>query len=249
MDLDLQGKSALVTGASAGIGFAIAHRLRAEGARLAINARDPARLQRAAAELPAHAVPGDLTDAETCASVAGAAADALGGLDILVCSVGSGRSVPPGQETPAEWRRMLDINLLSATAMVHACTGALATRGGSIVCIASICGVEALGCPTAYAVAKAGLLTFVRNAARPLAARGIRINAVAPGNILFDGSTWQRKLADNPVEVQGMLAREVPLGRFGTPQEIAAAVAFLASPCSGFTTGATLVVDGGQTRS
>ena len=144
---------------------------------------------------------------------------------------------------------MLSINLFSATNAVAAATPLLKANGGAIVCISSICGVEALGCPLAYGAAKAALNSYVRGAARELGGSNVRINAIAPGNVLFSGSVWEHKLAENREAVQGMLEREVALGRLGTPEEIADMTAFLASSRASFTTGAVFVIDGGQVRS
>lgn len=171
------------------------------------------------------------------------------GLDILVCNVGSGSSVPPGQETSEEWRRVLDINLLSATNMIEAARPMLAARKGVVICISSICGLEALGAPVTYSVAKAALNAYVRGIARPLGRDGVRIVAVAPGNILFDGSVWGRRMRDNPGQVTAMLESEVAMRRLGTPEEIASLVTFLVSPRASFMTGTVVVADGGQLRS
>ena len=144
---------------------------------------------------------------------------------------------------------MFDVNLHASTQMVWAATEALAAVAGNAVCISSICGLEALGCPVPYAAAKAALESYVRNAAWPLGQRGVRINSVAPGNILFPGSTWERKLAINAAGVNAMLQREVALHSLGRPEDVARLVAYLASPAASFITCATYVVDGGQTRS
>jgi 3-oxoacyl-[acyl-carrier protein] reductase len=170
-------------------------------------------------------------------------------LDVLVCNVGSGASMPPGSETQAEWHRVLALNLLSATNAVSACAPLLRRNSGSIVCISSICGLEALGCPLPYGAAKAALNSYVRGAARWLGADGIRINAIAPGNIVFPGSVWERKLREDEAGVKAMLDRDVALRRLGNPEEVADLTAFLASPRSSFTTGAVYVLDGGQVRS
>jgi len=122
-------------------------------------------------------------------------------------------------------------------------------NSGAIVCISSICGIETLGAPVAYSAAKAGLNAYVSGMARPLAARNIRINAVAPGNILFPGGGWESKLQEDRAAVEAMLKREVAMGRFGKPEEIADAVLFLASCKASFITGTVLVADGGQIRS
>ncbi|HEY2010104.1 MAG TPA: SDR family oxidoreductase [Rhizomicrobium sp.] len=249
MNLELAGKTALVSGASRGIGFAIARAFHAEGCHVALVARGREGLQKAALEfdgrISLHA--GDAAVLETTRQLAAEAAAASGGLDILICNAGSGASVPPGTETDAEWRRVLDVNLFPALAMIAAARPHM-RRGGAIVCVSSIAGLAALGAPVAYSAAKAALNAAVKGLARPLAAEGLRINAIAPGNILFPGGTWDRKLAEDRTAVEAMLARDVALGRLGTPEEIAAFTVFLASPKASFITGTVQVADGGQLR-
>jgi len=250
MTMNLNGKVALVTGASRGIGRGIAKALHVAGCRLALNGRDAVVLSETAKEFHATAVAGDVTNAADAKRIVAETLAAHGGINILVCNVGSGRSVPPGQENAAEWSRVFALNLFSATNMVEAARSALAERQGSIVCVSSICGTEVIpGAPTTYSAAKAALNAYVRGIARPLGADGVRINAVAPGNILFEGSVWQRKLGEDKAAVDAMLARDVALGRLGEPADVGALVAWLASDAAKFVTGTIVVADGGQIRS
>jgi len=145
------------SGSTAGIGLGIARAFKAEGYQVAVNGRDPERVNSVAAELGALPVLADVSTPHGCQAVAEVLAYKWKKLDVLVCNVGSGRSVPPGEETPDEWERMLRLNLFSATNLIHACEGLFPEEGGSIVCISSICGLETLGAPLAYSAAKASL--------------------------------------------------------------------------------------------
>ena len=251
MDLGLTGKTALITGSGRGIGLAIAKVLHQEGCNIALNASHKEAIAATAKSwvdrVSYHMA--DVTQPKECRHLVAQVTERWKKLDILVCNVGSGASVPPGEETPAEWQRLIDLNLFATTNMVEAARVFLQQSRGSVLCISSICGLETLGAPLTYSVAKAALNSYVKGMARPLAADGVRINAIAPGNILAIGGTWERKLKENPVAVKTMLEREVALKRLGQPEEIANFAAFLVSSRASFATGAVFVVDGGQVRS
>ena len=248
MQLDLTEKVALITGSSKGIGWAIAQTLHAEGCRVALNGRNEADLTAATTQLYGSiGVVGDVTEPVQAQRIVAEVLRTFGRLDILVCNVGSGRSVPPGDETADEWQRVFSLNLWSTTNTVEAAREALAGTKGVIVCISSICGLEVIpGAPVTYSAAKAALHAYVRGIARPLGKQGVRINAVAPGNILFDGSVWAYKIAEDKSAVESVLEKDVALGRLGTPTDVANLVAHLASSLSGFATGCIWTLDGGQ---
>jgi 3-oxoacyl-[acyl-carrier protein] reductase len=251
MNLGLAGKVALVTGSSRGIGHAVALALERQGCRVAINGRNAATLGQSAQafQTPPLQVLGDVSDPAEAGRVVQQVVSQFGQLDIVVANVGGGRSVPPGQEDHAEWQRVFALNLWSTTNTVEAARSALALTRGCVVCVSSICGNGVIpGAPLTYSVAKAALHAYVAGVARPLGAVGVRIVAVAPGNILFPGSVWERKLGEDAAAVARMLHAEVPLARLGSADEVAELVCIAASPRSGFATGCVWTLDGGQTR-
>jgi len=248
MQLNLNGKIALVTGSSKGIGKAIATKLHSEGCKLVLNARNIEQLNLAKADLSgAIAVAGDVTQIEEARRIVSEVVNAFGSLDILVCNVGSGSSVPPGNETYDEWQRVFALNLWSTTNIVESAKEALIASKGVIVCISSICGIEVVpNAPVTYSAAKAALHAYVKGTSRPLGKQGVRINAIAPGNILFDNSVWSQKLAENEKAVCDILKNDVSLGTLGEPSDVANLVAFLVSSQSKFASGGIWTLDGGQ---
>lgn len=250
MDLGLNGKVALVSGSSRGIGFAVACEFLQEGCHVVMNARDELSLQRAAQAIGCKDYEAaDVTHKSECDRLIGQVVKHFGRMDILVCNVGSGKSAKAGTETITDWAESIEINLYSTTNLVEAAFPELKRARGAIVCISSICGLGALGAPITYSVAKAALNAYVKNSSRVFGRLGVRINAVAPGNILFSGSTWESKLALEKEAVEKMLETQVSLGRLGAPQEISGIVAFLASERASFITGGIFVADGGQLQS
>ena len=168
----------------------------------------------------------------------------------MVANIGDGRGPAGASIDRRDWERLLEINLIGSGLLAAAALPRLTVRGrGSLTFVSSIAGVEAIGAPVPYAAAKAGLLMAMKSYARQVGSSGVRVNAVAPGNILFPGGNWERKLAERRDDIERYVREEVPLQRFGGPDEIADAVVFLASDRAGFITGSVLVVDGGQTRS
>jgi len=251
VDLRINNKVMLVTGSSRGIGLAIAQMLHAEGCRVVLNSRNPDELDQAVTGLPGSVgFVADVSIPDQAKHLIDETLKLHGRIDGVVCNVGSGRSVPPGSEDFDEWQRVFSVNLWSTTNIVEAATTALAKSKGSIVCTSSICGLEVLpAAPITYSAAKAALHAYVRGISRPLGKKGVRINATAPGNILFEGSIWERKLEESTEVVAEMLNRNVALGKLGVPGDVANLTAYLLSPVSGFATGSVWTLDGGQIHS
>jgi 3-oxoacyl-[acyl-carrier protein] reductase len=255
MDLNLTDKVALVTGASRGLGFAIAAALAGEGCRLTICARGGERLEHAASELRAMgsrkvtAVVADVAAGDGVERIIDKTLEAYGGLDILVNNVGLGRGSGIVETSDAEWAEAIDQTLVPAIRASRLAVPLMRKRGGgSIVMIASIYGRESGGRMT-YNVVKAAEISLSKAMARQLAADNIRVNTVAPGSILFPGGSWDRRRQAAPEEIAEFVRRELPFGRFGRPEEVGAVVAFLASPRASWISGACLPVDGCQSRS
>jgi 3-oxoacyl-[acyl-carrier protein] reductase len=249
MDLGLANQTALVTGGSRGIGRAIALALAREGCRVALCARGEAELQKAAKEANGVALVGDVTTPAGIEAIAKGAIDALGGVDILVNNVGGSGARHFDAVDDADLAAALDRNVWPAFRMSRALIPSMKARGGgAIVMIASIWGREGGGAP-GYNVAKAAEISLAKAMARDLAKDRIRVNAVAPGSILFPGGGWERRQKADPAGIADFVARELPFGRFGTPEEVANVVTFLVSPRASWVAGACYIVDGCQSRS
>lgn len=259
MDLGLTGHAIVVTGATSGIGRAVATQLAGEGARLLLVARGRDGLDRTVAELPGgpHAVlVADVTDPASGAAIAAACREAHGRVDALVLAAGTTRDAPPEDLTPEDWDLQWRINVLGPNALLLAAADDLAAApaGGRAVLVASSSGKRPSASNMAYSVGKAAQLSLSRAWAQELAPRGVRVNAVTPGPI--DSEMWLADggLADQAAARRGTTREQalqgarsrVPLGRFGTPDEIADVVVLLASPRAGFTTGVAWSADGGS---
>lgn len=240
---DLTGKTALVTGASGGIGGAIAEALHGAGAQVALSGTREGPLRELADKLGerAHVVPADLSDPEAPAKLLKDAAEAMGSVDVLVNNAGITRDNLFMRMSDEEWAQVLEVNLTGVFRLSRAALrGMMKARWGRIVNITSVVGATGNPGQGNYAAAKAGLVGMSKSLAYEVASRGITVNCVAPG---FIATAMTEKLND---EQKGKILTQIPAGRMGSPEEIASAVLYLASPEAGYVTGATLHVNGGM---
>ena len=243
----LDGKVAIVTGASSGLGVAFAQALAEAGADLVLGARRLDRLEETVTIVErtgrrAVAVRTDVASPEDCQALVDSAMSELGHVDVLVNNAGIGTAVPATRETPEQFRQVIDVNLNGCYWMAQAC-GRVMEPGSSIINISSVLGITTGGLPqAAYSASKAGLIGLTRDLAQQWTGRkGIRVNAVAPG---FFESEMTEQYPPGYLDAMGV---RIPSGRKGDPAELAAAVVFLASAAGGYVTGQTIPVDGGMT--
>jgi 3-oxoacyl-[acyl-carrier protein] reductase len=257
VDLELTGKIAIVTGSTRGLGYATASALLTEGCQVTICARGEEGIAEAAAKL--REIPGaderllamqaDVATEKGVADVIIRTLETFGGLDILVNNVGVGRGAGIVDTSDAEWHEAFDQTLFPAIRASRMAVPHMRQRGGgSIVMIASIWGRESGGRMT-YNAVKAAEISLAKAMAQQLARDNIRVNSVAPGSIRFAGGTWDRRVQEDPEGMAEFVRRELPFGRFGRPEEVGAVVAFLVSPRASWISGASVPVDGCQSRS
>lgn len=257
MDLELQGKVALVTGSSRGLGLASARALAAEGCRVCLTARGAERLADAAAELRVEMgdadailpVQADVSEPAGIEQAVRQTVETFGGLDILVNNVGRAGGGNLVETRDDEWQDALDGTLYPAIRASRLAVPLMRRRGGGvIIMIASIWGRESGGRMT-YNAVKAAEISLAKALAQQFAADNIRVLSVAPGSILFPGGSWHRRQQADPEGIAEFVRRELPFGRFGRADEVGSVVAFLASPRASWISGACVPVDGCQSRS
>lgn len=240
---DLKGRTALVTGASGGIGGSIARHLHGQGAIVALAGRNEDALRALAGELGegAHVTPADLAVADGAADLVASATEAMGQIDILVNNAGLTRDNLAMRMKDDEWQEVLDVNLTASFRLSRAVLrGMMRARWGRIISISSVVGVTGNPGQVNYAASKAGMIGMSKALAAEVASRGITVNCIAPGFI-------QTAMTDSLSEQQSeQLTGRIPAGRFGIVDDVAACVVFLASDEAGYVTGQTLHVNGGM---
>jgi 3-oxoacyl-[acyl-carrier protein] reductase len=248
MDLQLKGRSALITGATKGIGRAIADTFADEGCNVAICARNADDVAEAVAALKGKGVEAfgsslDVGDGDALKQWVANSAEALGGIDCLVSNVSGGNA--PGE---AGWRANFEYDVLGAVRLVEACMPHLeASDNASIAMISSTAALEKFMVAGAYNAMKGALIQYAGALAQDIGAKGIRVNAISPGPIYIDGGSWAF-IKEKMTPLYEQTVADIPVGRLGSAQEVAAQVALLASPLGAFTTASNIVIDGGFTK-
>ncbi|HVD46300.1 MAG TPA: SDR family oxidoreductase [Candidatus Limnocylindria bacterium] len=249
MDLGIAGKVALVTAGTRGIGLGIAQALAAEKVSVAVAARTEADVKRTAMTLGGLGIVADLLTEAGCRRAVSETEHSLGPVDILINNLGVRAGSSWTDTGAAEFESAFAGNVGVSVRMTQLVLPGMLERGwGRVVVISSVWGRESGGAP-AYNAAKAGEISFVTSLAREVAAKGVTVNAIAPGSILWEGGGWQRRQQADPEATNDLIRREMPLGRFGAVDEVASLVAFICSQQASLVNGACIAVDGGQSRS
>ena len=242
-------KTVFVSGSSTGVGFGIAKVLSNNGYAVIVNGRNEERVSDAVKQLNKNSdgLVGDVTNLIDLQEIRKQIKLRSKKIYAIVPNVGSGSSVEPGKEKLIDWEQSFSINFYSTIQTIYFLKDLLENNGSSIVCISSICGIDRVeGAPITYSVAKSALNFFIKCSAPIFALEGIRLNGVAPGNVIFPGSSWDEKMMKSEEQVLNMLNSKVPLKRFGTPNEIGELVEYILSDKASFMTGSVVTIDGGQ---
>jgi 3-oxoacyl-[acyl-carrier protein] reductase len=253
LDLKLENKRVLITGSTRGIGLAIAEHFLGENCNVAITGRNSEILKIVQKKLSSRypervlGLTCDFKVQERVIELEHAIMMAWGGLDILVVNVGNGISLPDPIPPNENFETVMRVNFDSVVYTARTFLPLIRKTSGNILFISSIAGLEAIGAPVDYSVAKSAVISFAKNLSRKVAIDRVRVNCIAPGNIFFKDGRWEELIKENPEKVEQMLEISVPMKRFGTPEEIADAALYLCSERASFVTGAILTVDGGQT--
>ena len=249
MDLGIAGKVALVTASTRGIGLAIAQALASEGARVAIAARTESDVRRTAESLGGLGIAVDLMAEDGPRRAVEETVNRLGPVEILVNNLGLRAGSRWSNTGAEEFETAFEGNVTVSVRMSQLVLPGMLERGwGRIVAITSVWGRETGGAP-AYNAAKAAETSFVKSLAREVATKGVTVNAVAPGSILWSGGGWDRRQKADPEGIAEFVRQDMPLGRFGTVEEVASVVTFVCSMQASLVNGAVIAVDGGQSRS
>ncbi|MBE6015711.1 MAG: SDR family oxidoreductase [Lachnospiraceae bacterium] len=254
MDLGLRDKKVIITASSNGIGKATALAFANEGAKVLINGRNPQKLSAVKNEISTCygedsvlSVCGDATTDETRDKIIREAHDKWGSIDILIPCVGSGKSESENPLSLDEWNRLLNINLLCNVGLIDKCISLLQKGNDPVITmISSVVAISRASAPASYAAAKSGILTLNNYLAAEYKNTGIRVNCVVPGNVYFTGGRWEEIRNADVKGTDEYINSNVPMNRFGKPEEIADAIVFMSSKRASFINGAVLTVDGGQ---
>jgi len=249
VDLGIEGKVALITAATRGIGLGIAHALARQGVRVSVVARTAADVQRVAESIKGFGVAADVTTEVGCRKSVEETVRNLGPIEILINNFGARAGASWRDTGPKEFEAAFEGNVVASARMTQLVLPGMVERGwGRVIVITSVYGRESGGAP-AYNAGKAAEISMVKSLAQDVAAKGVTVNSIAPGSILWAGGGWHRRQQADPEGIAEFVRREMPMGRFGTVDEVAAIVAFVCSRQASLLTGACIPVDGAQGRS